>query len=74
MRISIALSAVILGVIFLPTGSSSLLSLSTAVASPDDNQEQEHCPGGINHVPRESHAYEVLVSICEGEKGHENPK
>jgi hypothetical protein len=70
------ISAAILAFMFLPAlGSSSILSLSTAIASPGDNQgqEKEHCPPGVNHVPKDKHSYDVLVSICEGEKEHGNP-
>jgi hypothetical protein len=71
----LSISAALLTFMFLPSSSSSILSLSTAIASPGDNQgqEKEHCPPGVNHVPEDKHSYEVLVSICEGEKEHGNP-
>lgn len=72
------ITAAILASMFLPiTGSASTVSKSTALASPEDNpgqgQQKEHCPPGVNHVPEDSNAYEVLVSLCEGEKPPGNP-
>ena len=76
--ISIVSSAALLAILFIPIGSSSsVVSLSTSVASPHDNPgngpKGDHCPQGVNHVPKDTHAYAVLVSLCNGDRPPGNP-
>jgi hypothetical protein len=71
---SCSIAAVFLAFMLVPAaGASSVLSLSTAIASPGDNRGHDsedhgkHCPPGINHVPPGSHAYDVLKKKCEND-------
>lgn len=65
MYISFAASAAILIVLFLPTASGSVISLSTAIASPDGDQPP--CQA-LEHVKEGKHSYDVIYALCAGEK------